>query len=178
MEFLRTAGVRALDRILSLHGGRVATAIVTIVAAMASCATAFFAFPVFAGVAATEVLPAVAATATIVAIPIGHWVVLAAVRAQRQTRELAAREELLAAAQKIGRLEYWHFDPREKRFYLPEGLDDLLEPSGRTPGVSLASLQQVTHPEDRETLTTAVDSLIAGGGPISRSASPPVGRKR
>ncbi len=135
------------------------------VAVALACAWAWVTFPWLADVEGHTVMLAVAATASLVALPVVMGMSLLITRFAEQKRNLATREELFTAAQQIGKFGYWHFDLSSGRFALSDNVHDLLGDPDRQLRMSLPQLLAMTNPEDREMLRAALERIIVGGTP-------------
>ena len=111
-----------IARLTAEHGVVLLTSLATAAATVAACALALATFPLLADMPVRQVLPAVAGTAFGVALPICLTLIRTIAGIDSQKRDLAAREELLETAQKIGKLGYWQCDARTLRITLSDNM--------------------------------------------------------
>lgn len=87
---------------------------ITLLATLAASGVAVLTVPVLSGVAPFVALPAVVATALVVAAPIALALGRTIVRMDAQTCDLRAHQELVVATQRFARLGAWEYDARNR----------------------------------------------------------------
>ncbi len=117
----------------------------------------------FDGTAAT-IVNAAAPVRDIEGRIVGGVVAAIDITAQRRAEEaLQDRERRLRAALSAGRMGTWHWDLREKRFRLDDGLRRLLEVGGAAQVGTPHEFVRLLHPDDRERVEEAFMRCVEEG---------------
>ncbi|NDV00716.1 EAL domain-containing protein [Pseudoroseicyclus tamaricis] len=127
-----------------------------------------------AGLLAFETLPAVesvldngdvlllATAALLIAVPALGFLTILVNHIETQRRNLAMREQMFQAAQRIGKLGYWHYDVGSDRLVLSDVLHELLGEDHDT-RLTLPNLLEMLSPEERRRLRLFLSRMLEGG---------------
>ncbi len=120
-------------------------------------------FPLLVGISGAQARPAILVTALLVALPVVLVLVSVAVRFRAEKRSLAAREDLLLAAQHYARVGYWEYQVASGCFVLPDNVHETLGDPERRLHVTVPVLLEMTHPDDRQALGAAIERILSAG---------------
>ena len=155
--------INFVSRPTAKHSVTLVSALATAAAGAAACAVGLVTFPFLAGTPAGPFLPAILATAVLVASPICLFLIRMISRMEGQRRDLHAREVLLTTAQRFAKLGYWHYDVKTSRITLSDNLHDLLGDPDGTLDLTLSVLLGMAPPDEREMLQRALERIIVDG---------------